>query len=147
MAAGQAANEVTYLKYFKDVLDQLYRFYEDSAVHSAGLRSIQEILNDPCLKLTQAKDVRWFSHDKAVSNLRGHLPSVIASLEREAEERNNAETSRLAAYVKMYKFVAALYMFYDILLPLASLSHSLQKHDVYRFHSSEATSNRHNSCH
>ena len=28
LAAGQAANEVTYLQLFKDVLDQLYRFYE-----------------------------------------------------------------------------------------------------------------------
>ena len=46
LAAGQA----TYLKRFKDVLDQLYRFYENSAVRSAGLKSIQEILNDPCLK-------------------------------------------------------------------------------------------------
>ena len=59
LAAGQAANEVIrYLKGFKDVLDQLYRFYKKSAVHSAGLKSIQEVLNDPCLKLTQAKDVR-----------------------------------------------------------------------------------------
>ena len=111
MAAGRVADEVTYLKRFKGVLDQLYRFYENSAVRFAGLKSIQEVLNDPCLKLTQAKDVRWLSHDKAVSNLRRCLPSVIASLEREAEERNNAEASGLAAYVKTYKFVAALYMF------------------------------------
>ena len=30
LAAGQAANEITYLKRFKDVLDQLYRFYKNS---------------------------------------------------------------------------------------------------------------------
>ena len=54
LAAGQAANEITYLK-FKAVLDQLYRFYENSPVRSAGLKSIQVVLNDPCLKLTQAK--------------------------------------------------------------------------------------------
>ena len=128
--AGQVANEVTYLKRFKDVLDQLYRFYENSAVRFAGLKSIQEVLNDPCLKLTQANDVRWLSHDKAVNNLRRCLPLVIASLEREAEERNNAEASGLAAYVKKYKFVAALYMFSDILPPLAGLSRAFQKHDI-----------------
>ena len=88
------------------------------------------MLNDPCLKLTQAKDVRWLSHDKAVSNLRRCLPSVITSLEREAEERYNAEASGLAAFVKTYKFVSALYMFCDVLPPLAGLSRAFQKHDI-----------------
>ena len=32
LAAGQAANEIPYLKRFKDILDQLYRFYENSSV-------------------------------------------------------------------------------------------------------------------
>ena len=48
----------------------------------AGLKDIQEVLKDPQLKLTQAKDVRWLSHEKAVWNLRQCLPSVLASLER-----------------------------------------------------------------
>ena len=47
LAAAQAANEITYLKRFKAVLDQLYRFYEHFPVRSAGLKSIQEVLNDP----------------------------------------------------------------------------------------------------
>ena len=130
LAAGQAANEITYPKRFKAVLDQLYRFYENFPVRSAGLKSTQQVLNDPCLKLTQAKDVRWLSHDKAVSNLRRCLPSVITSLEREAEKRYNAEASGLAAFVKTYKFVSALYMFCDVLPPLAGLSRAFQKHDI-----------------
>ena len=70
------------------------------------------------------------SHDKTVSNLRRCLPSVISSLEREGEERNNAEASGLAAYVKTYKFVAALYMFSDILPLLAGMSRAFQKYDI-----------------
>ena len=62
VACGQAANEIPHLKRFKDILDQLYRYYENSVVHTAGLRAIQEVLNDPHLKFTQAKDVRWLSH-------------------------------------------------------------------------------------
>ena len=50
-------------------LDRLYHFYKYSPVRTAGLREIQEVLNDPSLKLTQAKDVRWLSHDRAVSHL------------------------------------------------------------------------------
>ena len=55
---------------FKDILDQINRFYKNSPVQTAGLKEIQELLNDPRLNLTQAKDVHWFSHDKAVSHLR-----------------------------------------------------------------------------
>ena len=130
LAAGQSANEIPYLKRFKDILDQLYRFYEYSAVRTAGLKEIQDILNDPQMKLTQAKDVRWLSHDKAVHNLRRCFPSVITSLEREAEERNNAEAVGLAKFVKTYNFVAALYMLSDVLPSLAGLSRAFQKHDI-----------------
>ena len=54
-ACGQAANETPYLKRFKDILDQLYRYYENSAVRTAGLRAIQEVLNDPHLKAHSSK--------------------------------------------------------------------------------------------
>ena len=36
----------------------------------------------------------------------------------------------MGAFVKTYKFVAALYMFFDVLPPLASLSRAFQKHDI-----------------
>ena len=39
------------------MLDQHYHFYSNSAVHTAGHRAIQ-VLDNPHLKLTQAKDVR-----------------------------------------------------------------------------------------
>ena len=58
LACGQAVNEITYLKRFKDCLDQLNCYYENSPVCMAGLKVIQEVLNDPQLKLTQAKYVR-----------------------------------------------------------------------------------------
>ena len=106
LACGQSANEVSYLKRFKSVLDQLYRFYSNLAVRTAGLRAIQEVLDDPQLKLTQAKDVRWLSHEKAVSHLRQCFTSVILSLEKEGNERNCAETVGLLTFIRSYKFIA-----------------------------------------
>jgi hypothetical protein len=55
LACGQASNEIPYLKKFKAILDQLYRFYEYSPVRTAGLHLIQEVLNEPTIKLCQAK--------------------------------------------------------------------------------------------
>ena len=57
---------------------------------------------------------------------------MTVSLEKEAEEHHNAEALGLASFIKkyMYKFIAALYMFSDVLPPLASLCRAFQKHDV-----------------
>ena len=49
LACGQAADEITYHKIQKH---QLYRFYQNCVVRMAGLKSIQEVVNDPQLKLT-----------------------------------------------------------------------------------------------
>ena len=51
---------------------------------------------------------------------------MIVSLEREAQERNNAEAAGLATFVKKYTFVAALY---SVLPPLACLSRAFQRQD------------------
>ena len=96
----------------------------------AGLKKLQEVLNDPQLILTQAKDVRWLSHEKAVSNLRQCLPSVLASLEREATERTDAQAHGLAIFVKDSFFVASLYLLADILPTLANLSRAFQKKSI-----------------
>ena len=130
LASAQAADEVPYVKKFKAILDQLYRFYDNSAVRTAALKFIQDILEDPRLKLTQAKDVRWLSHEDAVNNLRKYLRSVITSLEREADERHDAQALGLATFVKTYNFVATLLMLSDILPPLASLSRAFQRKDL-----------------
>ena len=130
LACGQTSDEISYLKKFKAVLDQLYRFYDNSPVRTAGLHGIQEVLNEPNLKLCQAKDVRWLSHEKAVNNLRKCFPAVIASLEREATERTCVEAHGLAVFVCKFEFIATLYMLSDVLPPLAQLSRAFQTKDL-----------------
>ena len=130
LATAQAADEVPYIKKFKAIFGQLYRFYSYSGVRMAGLKEIQDVLNDPRLKLTEAKDVRWLSHARAVSNLRRCLPLVLVSLDREASERHDAQALGLPTFLKKANFVATLLLLCDILPPLASLSRSLQRQDL-----------------
>ena len=54
----------------------------------AGLHAIQEVLDDPVIKLKQAKDVRWLSHESAISSILCTMQSLIVSLEREGSERD-----------------------------------------------------------
>lgn len=127
LACSQAADEVPYMKKFKAILAQLYRFYEHSSVRTAGLKDIQNVLSAPDLHLKRASDTRWLSHDLAVTAVRKSLPSVITSLKRESTERNDAQALGLLKFVCTYKFVACLYMMSDVLPILSHLSKLFQK--------------------
>ena len=126
LAAGQASETIPYLRKFKEILCNLFYFYHNSAVRQAGLTAIQNVLDDPVLRLKQAKDVRWLSHNAAVEALRRSLSSVLVSLDREASERSNPTASGLLKFMKQFFFVAALSLFADVLPHLAKLSRTLQ---------------------
>ena len=115
LAAGQASETIPYLRKFKEILCNLFYFYHNSAVRQAGLTAIQNVLDDPVLRLKQAKDVRWLSHNAAVEALRRSLISVLVSLDREASERSNPTASGLLKFMKQFFFVAALSLFADVL--------------------------------
>lgn len=51
LAVSQAGDGVPYVKKFKDILRKLYDFFDNSSVKTAGLGAVQELLNDPKLKL------------------------------------------------------------------------------------------------
>lgn len=51
LASSQAAVTIAYMKKFKDIVAQLFRFYDFSAVRTAGLKDIQSVLGAPDLKL------------------------------------------------------------------------------------------------
>ena len=126
LAAGQASGSVQYLNRFKSIVDQLFRFYNYSAVRTAGLAEIQKALDQPQLKLKHACDTRWLSHDMAVTALRRCLPAVVSSLSREAGERNDAQALGLLKFVQTYNFVAAVHTFCDVLPSLSQLSKAFQ---------------------
>ena len=86
--------------YTEDQLEDVkFRFYNYSAVRTAGLAEIQKALDQPQLKLKHACDTRWLSHDMAVTALRRCLPAVVSSLSTEAGERNDAQALGLLKFV------------------------------------------------
>ena len=100
LEGAHAADNIPYLKRFKGTVQSLFLFYHNSAVRMAGLNAIQEILNDPIIKLKQAKDVRWLLYDAAIGSILRTLPSVIVSLEREGTEQSEPTAVGLAEFVK-----------------------------------------------
>ena len=84
------------------------------------------MLGDPALKLKQAKDVRWLSHQAAIDALRRSLLSVLTSLDREAAERGEPAANGLLTFMRKYFFIAALALFADVLPLVCKLSRTLQ---------------------
>ena len=130
LACSQAAEAIPYMKKFNDIVAKLYRFYDYSAVRTAGLKDIQSVLGAPDLKLKRASDTRWLSHDQAITAIRKYLPSIITSLQKEATERNDAQVLGLSKFICTYQFVASVYMMSDILPILSHLSKLFQKKNL-----------------
>ena len=61
LAAADAADNIPYLQSLRH-FKVFFQFYQNSTVQMAGLHKIQEILNDPVIKLREAKDMRWLPH-------------------------------------------------------------------------------------
>ena len=123
LAASQAGDDVRYISNtFKPTLQQLFYFYEISAVRIAGLKAIEQLLQIKELKLKKSVDKRWLSVDNACQTLVKVLPAVITSLESEAEDRGQALAHGLCKVVKWFKFIATLYMMYNVLPDVSRLS-------------------------
>ena len=88
----------------------------------SGLHVVKDVLGDAEINLKEAKDVRWLSHNNAVQSLCHTLPSVVASLEREAAERGEPMAIGLARMINTYQFIASLYLFCDVLQALTCVS-------------------------
>ena len=129
-ACSQAGVKVPYVKKFKKSLSTLYWFFQASAVRTAGLKAVQEVLDDPCLKLKEARDVRWLSHELAVQILRKTLPAVLTALEREGSERGEPVALGLVKSMKHYYFISCLYMMSEVLPHLSRLSRLFQSCDI-----------------
>ena len=86
----------------------------------------QTVLNEPVIKVTEGKDVRWLSHDKAVRAVRQTLPAIVTSLEYEANMKSDAQAEGLVFFIQDYRFVATLYMLSDVLPIFALLSRAFQ---------------------
>ena len=130
LAAAHAADHIPYMKRFTTNIHSLFWFYQNSSVRLAGLRAIQDVLNDPQIKCKEAKDVRWLSHGNAIKAIVRTLPSLLTSLEREAAERGNPTANGLLKFAKTYQFVACTLLLADILPHLNRLSLIFQNQSV-----------------
>ena len=130
LASSQAALEVPYMKKYDSHLITLFYHFANSSVREAALHLIQELMGEPILRLKKAVHTRWLSHEAAVTAIRRTLPSLMATIESEVAEKDDAVAHGLLHAIKTYNFVATTYLLCDVLPHLTSLSLLFQKEDV-----------------
>lgn len=139
LAAKQAGNEFPVIKRFKTVTASLYAFYSRSAVRSAGLLAIQNLLKatleteesgSTSGKVLSPSETRWLALGECAVKLKNILPSVIVSLEREAEERGDNSAAGLVNLMTRFAFIATLFLLCEILPTINRLSLQFQKSHI-----------------
>ena len=86
LASTQAANSVPYVKKFNSVLRQLFDYYDNSAVRSAGLEAIRKLLQEKgkLVALLRHGGLAWRSVRAKLS--RHLLPLPLAFKEKESKD-------------------------------------------------------------
>ncbi|XP_065831995.1 zinc finger protein 862-like [Oscarella lobularis] len=129
LASTQAANSVPYVKKFNSVLRQLFDYYDNSAVRSAGLEAIRKLLQEKG-KLVAPSQTRWLSVEKCASQIKSAFTSLAVSLQREGIERSDAKALGLNALITDIRFVKTLLLMCDALPIVSHLSKCFQSSSV-----------------
>ena len=103
-----------YVKKFGSIIRQIFDFFDNSAVRTAGLKAVQSLLKEKGA-LVAPSSTRWLSVDKSVLHLKSSRVSVITSLDREGEERADARAVGLSKMIREYRFIATMLLMCDAL--------------------------------
>ena len=76
LASSQAGDSVSYVKKFSNILRQLYDFFNNSSVRTAGLEAVQNLISESG-KLLAPCSTRWLNTERSVNRLRKCYISVV----------------------------------------------------------------------
>ncbi|KAH3856770.1 hypothetical protein DPMN_099364 [Dreissena polymorpha] len=83
LACSDAAKDVPYLHvtHYKNTLKNLYVHVNGSDVRQFKLEALQEIMNEPTLRLKDPISIRWLSMEGAVKTIQQCYGSIVAYLQ------------------------------------------------------------------
>ena len=125
LASTQAGKSVPYVKIFSRILRQIFDFFDNSAVRTAGLQAVQSLLREKG-RLIAPCETRWLSVDRSVNRLKDSFASIVVSLQREGEERGDAKAMGLCKLVSEFRFIATMMLMCDCLPHISYLSKCFQ---------------------
>lgn len=133
LALSQAAKSSALVHDVEIILSQVYRFFDDSPVRASALRLINEINENPNIKLKEPKQIRWLGLYEAIDAALKSYPGIVQTLEHLAERANDVNSVKskgLLKKLKSFNFVFLLSVVLDIIEPVKKLSSVFQYQNV-----------------
>ena len=128
LACSDASKEIPYLKHYRDTLKNLYVHVSGSGIRTYKLEAMQEIMEEPQLKLKDPINIRWLAMENAVTTVHKCYGAIVAYLQSN-EGKNTVGDNVAEGLLKdilHYKFPAFTAVLSDVLSVVGVLSKQLQ---------------------
>jgi len=127
LACGAAADKVRYLVKFQDILNSMFKYFDNSPKNMSRLEAIQAVLeNRQSSRLKQVFHTRWLSFEGSVQSVVDNYSSVVSVF----LEDNCPKALSLHKPITTFKFLYIAHFLADILPHLAILCKSFQMSQI-----------------
>jgi hypothetical protein len=106
-------------------LTALWKFFHYSPKRAESLKTVQQVLDLPELKIAKPSDTRWLAHERCVKAVKASYGAIVTTLNDIHDNTHEPEALGLSKPLSKQSTVAAIYML-DYVLPQAKLSRTLQ---------------------
>ena len=122
LACVQAANHTPGIEHVYKTLMTLWKFFHYSPKRAEHLKSVQQVLDLPELKVTKPSDTHWLAHERCVKAVKESYVAIVTALESFYEQTHEPEALGLSKALSRKSTVIAMYLLDFVLPQVAKLS-------------------------
>ena len=128
LACSDAAKDIPYLTAYKDILKNLYIHVNGSGVRTYKLEEMQEVMEEPNLKMKDPLNIRWLAMKNAVKTVHRCYGAIVMYLQSNEGKNTVGDciAEGLLKDILHYKFPAFIAILSDILSKIGILCKQLQ---------------------
>jgi Domain of unknown function (DUF4371) len=126
LACKDAKKEINFYGIVESLVKRIYNYFKNSCFRIQQLQEIQNILDDPVLKIKRLYEIRWLAWYEAIKNICDSMPALLKIF----KESKNNDGRELYNQLTSWRTLAFLYYFYDILGHVTKLSKFFQRKNL-----------------
>lgn len=126
LCTSQAASKVDVMQQYKSILTSLYYYFKSSSVRSSRLAEIQNLFDQPQIKMKEMHDIRWFSFYNVLEGIYKSWSALIIYFDS-TELSKDPKATGLRKSLLQYKFPAMTWYLMDIIPVITTLNLVFQK--------------------
>jgi hypothetical protein len=126
LVCKDAKKELRFYGEIEFLVRKIYNYFKNSCSHIQQLQEIQNLLDDPILRIKKLYEIRWLAWYDAIKNVCNSIPALL----RIFKESKNKDGRELYEQLTSWRILAFLYYFYNILEHVTQLSKFLQKRNL-----------------